>query len=200
LKIEVIPYQSSWVDDFQFLKAELENILHSFDPVIEHIGSTSVPGLAAKPVIDIMVGIQSASLFEELVSIMANQDGYIYYRCFDDAMPLRRLYVKLKQTANLADFPKHYDDFETIPHTTINTYRKAHVHIWDIHSKDWLRHIAFRDYLIANDIVRNEYQELKLSLSQQEWRDGVHYNEAKDVFIKREERKALEWRGGSYEL
>lgn len=194
MKIEILPYQDTWASDFQLLKTELQTFLSAFNPIIEHFGSTAVPGLAAKPVIDILVGIPTASLFSDIEGILQQEKDYIHYSCFDELIPLRRLFVRLKDSAPHHIFPNSYDNFENIPHDEINTHRKAHIHIWDLQSQDWFRHIAFRDYLIAHKTVRDEYQELKISLEGEDWKDGMHYNDAKNEFIKREEQNALEWK------
>src|SRR5690606_22012747 len=71
--------------------------------------------------------------------------------------------------------------------------RQAHIHIFSKDSVHWLRHIAFKEYLIEHDTIRQEYQQLKEMLSQKNWKDGNEYNLAKDEFIKHHEKQALAW-------
>ncbi|MOA08135.1 dephospho-CoA kinase/protein folding accessory domain-containing protein [compost metagenome] len=74
-----------------------------------------------------------------------------------------------------------------------HAHRIAHVHVLPFGSEHWIRHIAFRDYLRVHPAIKDEYQKLKEQLSTMEWKDGNDYNDAKDSFIKREERKAIKW-------
>lgn len=71
--------------------------------------------------------------------------------------------------------------------------RVANIHAIAVDNENWTRHIAFRDYLRAHAAIKQAYQELKEKLSTREWRDGNHYNEGKDSFIKTEEAKAIKW-------
>ena len=193
MKIEVVKYNQHWPEQFQKLKAELGILLRPLHPVIEHIGSTSVPGLSAKGVIDICVGVKNQHLFSDVVGYMHMHPQYIYYSVFNDVMPQRRLFVKLKDIDSVKEFGNVFSNREHIPHEEINSLRVAHVHVWEMDSRDWKRHLAFRDYLRKHEEVRKEYEALKLKLSQQEWKDGMAYNDGKNEFIKFHEAKAVEW-------
>lgn len=192
MKIYIEEYNEDWPLQFQEIKEELGTILKDLDPVIEHIGSTSVPGLAAKPIIDIAVGLKQKADLDRTINPMI-ENGYIYYQVFNEAMPLRRLYVKLKDSVGILHFKNTYTQNDTIPHEEINPHRLAHVHIWYYNTPDWKRHIAFRDYLIHHPQVKTQYEQLKKLLSQKEWKNGMEYNDGKDHFIKTEEAKALLW-------
>ena len=63
----------------------------------------------------------------------------------------------------------------------------------ELETDDWLRHIAFREYLKGHPKIKSQYELLKEELSLMDWRDGNEYNEAKDSFIKKEEAKAILW-------
>ncbi|WP_373494426.1 GrpB family protein [Aquiflexum sp.] len=193
MKINIIPYDKNWAREFERLKAELSVILGEINPGIEHIGSTSVPGLAAKNVIDILVGLEKSSQFDFVTNELAQNDRYIYYKAFEKGLPNRRLFVRLKDGASSAEFEKVFLHQEKIPHEAIQKNRLANVHVVEKESSEWLRHIAFREYLIAHEEVRLEYAEIKAALSQKIWKHGMEYNEGKDSFIKREEKKAVEW-------
>jgi GrpB-like predicted nucleotidyltransferase (UPF0157 family) len=193
MRILITPYNPKWVEEFNRIKVELTKLLQGYFLAIEHIGSTSVPGLAAKPVIDIQIGLEKEEYLDQVVPLMLQHQRYIYYKAFNPYLPNRRLFVRLKDDAPMDSFPNTFSDIEAIPHEAINPLRFAHVHIWPVDSPDWTRHIAFREYLKAHDSVRLEYEELKKQLSQQEWEHGMAYNDGKDVFIKREEKKAVAW-------
>lgn len=192
MKIDVVPYREEWPNDFQNIQQELQEVLSEFFPVIEHFGSTSVPGLSAKPVIDIAVGIPDLSMLDDLVQPMMDS-GYIYYQAFNEAMPERRLFVGLKKQSEQPGFPSMFTKEDDIPHELINAHRKSHVHVWQIGSSEWTRHIAFREYLKRHKDVRLKYQQLKEQLAERNWKDGMEYNDAKNDFIKREEQKAIAW-------
>ena len=108
MQIKIEPYNDDWVRQFLKIKNELLILLKDFNPKIEHFGSTSVPGLAAKPVIDILVGVQSLADFELLQKKIMVSKKYIYYKVFNKIMPERRLFVRLKDEINTKDFVKIY--------------------------------------------------------------------------------------------
>ena len=122
---------------------------------------------------------------------------YIYYMVFNDVMPERRLFVKLNNIDSVKHFGNVFANRKSIPHEEINSLRVAHVHVWEMDSPDWTRHIAFRNYLRKHEEIRKEYQALKIKLSQEEWIDGMAYNDGKNEFIKLHESKAIEWYKGN---
>lgn len=193
MRIAVIPYQPDWKTQFEILRQELETVLADLHPVVEHIGSTAVEGLCAKPIIDIQVGVENEAAFEQVVERMARRNDYIYYKVFNDTMPGRRLFVKPSGDVEALGFAKVYHQLEGIPHEALNEKRVAHVHVWVYGTPDWNRHIAFREYLSAHEEVRMAYGQLKLELSAQEWAHGMAYNDGKNAFVKRVEGEAVRW-------
>lgn len=193
MKINILPYDENWVKEFNRLKAELLIIFGEINPFIEHIGSTSVPGLASKNVIDILVGIEEINQFDFITKELTQNDRYIYYKAFEKGLPNRRLFVRLKDGVSSAKFEKVFFHQEKIPHDEINKSRIANVHVVEKNSSEWLRHIAFRDYLKVHEKVRLEYAKIKAALSQKTWKHGMEYNKGKNSFIKREEKNAVEW-------
>ena len=193
MKIIVEDYDNTWPDQFLKLKIEILNLLKGYNPRIEHFGSTAVPGLPAKPVIDILVGINDILYFPDIENLLLLHKSYIHYKVFDEETPDRRLFVRVKDSINSDQFDRVMNDMESIPHDRINTARIAHVHIWEYNSSDWERHIAFRDYLIAHDDTKKEYGTLKKGLGKKEWSHGMEYNDKKNAFIKDVEAKAIKW-------
>ena len=193
MKIKITPYQPAWKDQFERLREDLRAILKELDPQIEHIGSTSVEGLAAKPIIDVQVGVPSEADFDRVVERMSAQPDFIYYQVFNESMPRRRLFVKLNGPAEQLGFSKVFEQLEGIPHEALNDLRVAHIHVWVYGTEDWVRHIAFREFLKAHPDVKAQYQALKIELSRQEWQHGMAYNDGKNQFIKEMEVKALKW-------
>ncbi|MCB0653170.1 MAG: GrpB family protein [Saprospiraceae bacterium] len=192
MKIEIEKYNPGWIHVFHQLKMELLTLLAPLNPRVEHIGSTSVPGLAAKPVIDIAVGIEKVQDLDRTIEPMLRQH-YIYYEVYNSAMPLRRLFVGLKDKKNHVLFKHTYKEGDSIPHESILAHRLCHVHIWQFGTSEWIRHIAFRDYLKENDTLKSQYEALKKQLSEKTWSDGNEYNQGKNSFIKTIEAKAVAW-------
>lgn len=192
MKIKIESYDPEWAVSFKQIKKELQATLREFDPRIEHIGSTSVPNLAAKPVIDIAIGIDSAKDLDKVVGPML-ESRYLYYEVYNSSMPLRRFFMGLKNKKDHSKFKTTYKEGDSIPHEEIHAHRLCHIHIWEYGNSEWIRHIAFREYLIENSEVRERYEALKKDLSMQDWQNGNEYNSAKESFIKTEEAKAILW-------
>ena len=77
IKVKVLPYDKNWKADFEKIKSEIENAIGKMIITVEHVGSTSVEGMSAKPCIDIDVVIKDYSVFDNVVSHLADI-GYIY--------------------------------------------------------------------------------------------------------------------------
>lgn len=187
------PYRADWNERFRIVSRELADLLHPVNPVIEHIGSTSVAGLSAKPVIDVLVGLQSAEDLDKVPVLLAG-NRYTYYEKYNDDMPYRRFFIRFRER------PEHYGFPQLVTHGTPvpalvhdHAFREAHIHVIPVASEHWERHMAFRDYLRTHAAVKQAYQQLKEVLVQKEWEDGNDYNRAKDAFIKQEERRAVAW-------
>jgi GrpB-like predicted nucleotidyltransferase (UPF0157 family) len=138
--IELVSYDPAWPDMFQAEAGRIRRALGERALRIEHVGSTAVPGLAAKPVIDIQVSVPSlgeiATYEEELSSL-----GYRHVA--------------------LDDFDHEYPYFRR-PAEGASTH---HVHLCETRSYLEAKHIAFRDYLRANPEVAERYVQLKKSLA-----------------------------------
>jgi GrpB-like predicted nucleotidyltransferase (UPF0157 family) len=166
MKIVLAAHDPEW--KFRF-EAERQHIAQALVPMvctIEHIGSTAVEGLMAKPIIDIMIGLEDFGEADLILAPLAAR-GYIYVSEYESMFPDRRfLYAK---------------DLRGL---SFNIHAVAYV------GEFWLRHLAFRDYLRQHPSVAKEYQALKLQLAQREWRDGNEYAAAKGEFIRSIEAKA----------
>lgn len=193
MKIELERHNPEWENQFKSIKEELVKKIGFVNPQIEHIGSTSIDGLSAKPIIDILIGLERSDLLDEVIHPLLEQD-YVYYPVFNEMMPYRRFFVKHTSKAGHLSIPNVINNEQDIPKSTEeHSARLAHIHILSYNSEHWIRHIAFRDYLREHLDVRKEYQKLKEELSIKDWLDGNDYNKAKDSFIKTEEKKAIDW-------
>ena len=103
MKIEIEKYNPKWIEEFLKIKQELTSILKFLNPKIEHIGSTSIQSLSAKPIIDILIGINKNSQLDLTIDPMI-QNKFIYYKVYDKDMPKRRFYVGLKDKSNVKKF------------------------------------------------------------------------------------------------
>lgn len=166
MRVSVAEYSPEWARMFEDERAAIEAALVGVAARIEHVGSTSVPGLAAKPVIDIMVGLEDFSRADGLVPKIEAL-GYEYVQKYEAAMPLRRFFLK---------------DREGV--------RTHQIHMVGIGTEFWERHLLFRDYLRRNPGVAAEYAALKKELARREWADVNEYADAKTEFIRGVEREA----------
>ncbi|MGG5507966.1 MULTISPECIES: GrpB family protein [unclassified Myroides] len=187
------PYTSLWKTQFASMQAELMDRLKTLQPVIEHIGSTAVEGLSAKPIIDIMIGVKGEEVLDLVPPCLEGQN-YVYYEQYNEEMPYRRFFVRLKEKPSCLGLPESVGVGEDIPER-LNDHqmRLAHIHVLPVNSVHWIRHIAFRDYLRTHPEVKAAYQVLKEQLVLQQWKTGNDYNEGKDAFLKSEEKKAVNW-------
>ena len=159
MKIKIVPYNDKWSFLFEKIKNELKRSIGHNDITIEHIGSTSVKNLASKPIIDILIGINSKEL-DDYIDPIKNL-GYTYIKEYEIETPNRRFFFIEKSKKRI-----------------------AHIHLVKHDSQWFKRHLAFRNELRANEITRKKYQKLKYSLSEKEWKDGNEYANAKTTFIR----------------
>lgn len=193
MKIKFEAHNPEWKDSYANIKKELSEILGFINPKIEHIGSTSVAGLSAKPIIDILIGIPNENDLDKTIAPLVTQ-GYIYYEIYNEVMPYRRFFVKHQSSPQSLNTPRIIRSEADIPKSTHEHNRRvAHIHVLRFDSEHWMRHIAFRDYLKNQYNVKVAYQNLKENLSLQEWVDGNDYNKEKDKFLKKEEQNAIDW-------
>lgn len=196
MKVTIEEFQESWAADFLKLQEIIQSTLKSLKVSIDHVGSTSIYGIGAKPIIDILVGLESEADLDKTIQPML-QNSFTYNKKFErvstqwKAWPERRLYMKLKPLSNkpapeIIDFEdKVGPDFIIL--SNIHTLVKG--------TYDWKRIIAFRDFLRIYPEIRDEYYLLKKEISKQEFENMLKYNEAKNDFIKDVEKKALLWYG-----
>jgi GrpB-like predicted nucleotidyltransferase (UPF0157 family) len=155
--IELVAYQSGWPALFSAEATTLSAVLSPWlvGP-IEHIGSTAVPGLMAKPIIDIMAPVRSLSESRGAIEAAASA-GWVYHPYKADVM---HWFCKPS--------PAH---------------RTHHLHIVPIDSPLWRYRLAFRDALRSQPETAAAYAHLKLSLAQKYSLDREAYTEAKASFV-----------------
>jgi len=155
--IELVPYDAAWPARFEEECAQLRRVLAPWlGGPIEHIGSTAIPGLAAKPVIDIMAGVDTLEGSRPAIAA-ATGLGYCY---FPYQAELKHWFCKPSPA-----------------------FRTHHLHLVPIGSPQWIRPIAFRDYLRTNPDIAAEYEDLKRRLASEFRLDREAYTSAKGPFI-----------------
>lgn len=189
MKIAISEYQTNWKTLFNREKEKISDLIGFLNPVIVHIGSTSVPGLCAKPVIDIQAGVQSLSELNETILPMQRQ--YTYVKMFEPEWPSRRFYCKFKSDTG-KPIPSVIDINEPMP-IKQGLISSVNIHIFVKDTDDWIRHIAFRDYLESHREERDAYCLLKKQIAKRDFDTGMDYNNAKNNFVKQTQQKALEW-------
>lgn len=151
-------YTSEWREYYQREKRLLATTLGDNLLGIEHIGSTSIVGMTAKPIIDMMVGVRSLEKGKELV-VSLEQLGYKYIS--EANLPGRLFFSKGK-----------------------GDIREVHLHMVEWKGQYWREHILFRDYLRKNKELAQDYQRLKRELHDKFKHDRDAYTSSKGDFIK----------------
>jgi GrpB-like predicted nucleotidyltransferase (UPF0157 family) len=189
MKIKITDYQENWPGMFAREQENISRILAFLDPVIVHIGSTSVPGLCAKPIIDIQVGLKNADDLDKTIKPM--QEDYTYVKMYEPDWPERRYFCRYKSEAGGA-IPSLID-VNDVPSVKQGLRSLTHIHIFVKDTEDWIRHIAFRDYLATHPNERDAYCRLKKELSKSDYENMIAYNDAKNDFVKDVQQKAVAW-------
>lgn len=166
-KIVVVPHENHWSEKFQMEAKRLKSAMPE-TVKIYHIGSTSVPGLAAKPIIDMIMEVENIERvdgwnerFIELGYIVKGENGISRRRYFIHGTEEKRSY---------------------------------HLHVFEKGNPEIVRHLAFRDYMMAHCEEAEAYATLKKELAEKYTNDGALYTEGKNEFVRNVDEKAKEWR------
>lgn len=170
--VEVIPFDASWRSRFEEESAELRRAMGPEVLEVHHIGSTAIPGMWAKPTIDILIVVRNIDAVDSRNRSMA-AIGYTAMGEF--GIPGRRFFAKG------------------------GNRRSHHVHVFQSGSPEIARHIAFRDYLIAHPREATRYAELKRLLAREFGSDIDSYCRGKEQCIREVEAKAAAWAKGRKE-
>lgn len=167
--IEVVPYNSLWENQFHEEAEKIRNIMKDEIIHIHHIGSTSIPGICAKPIVDMLVEVKDISKIGEYIDDMSEL-GYIARG--EWGIVGRRYFIK-------------------------GLYERTHhVHVYQVGNPEIKRHLLFRDYLIEHPKEAKQYERLKKMLAVKYRHNAAGYMDGKDLFIKDIDRKAREWAEG----
>lgn len=154
---KIVPYDPTWRDEYNKEKEKLCSLLDGLNFRIEHVGSTSITGLAAKPIIDIAIGANSLNELLEIVNRL-KVSGYEIIDNFNDKG-------------------------EFLTHEGTNDFRTHYIHIELIGSDYWREFVYFKKYLLEHPKELKEYQNLKENLAQKYHDERKKYTAAKHEFI-----------------
>ena len=158
--VELTPYSPMWPVTFDIEKGRLIEVFGPDAVIIEHVGSTAVPGLGGKPIIDILVGAPSVEVFDRYIPALV-ESGYRHVEEFQRAFPQRRFLVKTHGQ------PGHFN-LNAVKYDT----------------PFWNDLIAFRDILRADPGIAERYWRLKGLLATRFRNDRQAYSNAKTEFIQ----------------
>lgn len=165
-EVEIVPYDPAWPELF---RREAEHLKSCLPPGIvrriEHFGSTAVPGLAAKPIVDVLVEVADLQEARARIVPVLESQGYDYFwrpTHGDDGPPFYAWFIKRD------------------PRTGARTH---HIHMVERHFAEHWDRLLFRDYLIEHSQVAREYESLKRRLATESARDRVAYTRGKTEFL-----------------
>jgi|SRR6476661_7546412 len=168
-KVEVVPHDPTWRGAFETESKQIALALGENVIAIHHIGSTAIPQIHAKPIIDMLVEVKDILKIDTHSSEM---EALGYQAMGEFGISGRRFFRK----GNEAGIRTH------------------HLHGFEVNSAQIERHLAFRDYMIAHSEAAQEYSELKRKLAQKYFDNIQAYMDGKDGFIKEIDLKAAKWR------
>jgi GrpB-like predicted nucleotidyltransferase (UPF0157 family) len=168
-KVEVVPHNPRWRDAFEAEAKRVAVALGGNVAAIHHIGSTAIPNIYAKPVVDLLVEVRDITEVDGQSSAMQSLG---YEVMGEYGIPGRRYFRK--------------DTHEGI--------RTHNIHAFEAGSAEVERHLAFRDYMVAHPADAQRYSELKRRLAEEHPQSMDGYMDGKDGFIKEMDRRAAQWR------
>lgn len=167
-KVLVVPPDPDWPAAFEGEAALIVGVLDELVSSIHHVGSTSIPGIYAKPIIDILLLVKDLDLLDQRSGAM---ESLGYEVMGEYGIPGRRYFRRLTDEG-------------------VHTH---HVHAFLAGSDGAVRHLAFRDYMIAHPDAAQAYSDLKVRLMKAHPFDMAAYIDGKDPFIREHEALALAW-------
>jgi GrpB-like predicted nucleotidyltransferase (UPF0157 family) len=160
-EVVIVEYDPNWVFLFEQEAARIQAVLAGgLITRIEHFGSTAIPGLAAKPIIDLLIGVRSLTEAKQVAVSQLEHLGYAYW--FDNPDPQRMFFVK--------GLPP-------------NSPRTHHIHMVEPDSVLWER-LLFRDYLRKHSDEAASYAQLKYNFAQRFSSDRETYTTSKAEYIE----------------
>ena len=165
-EVSIVPYDPAWPRMFEEEKKHLLDCLpQDLIRRIEHFGSTAIPGLAAKPIVDVLMEVDSLEETRARIAPVLEAQGYDYFW----------------RATHGEDGPPFYAWFIKRNSAGVRTH---HIHMVESDFEHWDR-LLFRDYLIADPATAKEYETLKYALARDYLNDRVAYTNGKSEFVVR---------------
>lgn len=159
-EVRLHPYEPSWPIMFSTECLRLNSLLPGVFLQVEHIGSTAVPGMPAKPVIDLLAGVESMALARSVAKRICTL-GYTTSAEFNETLTDRMWFMRWAEG-----------------------HRTHHLHVVVHDGNVWREHLAFRDALRSSPTLAVRYAELKFQLAAKHSTDREAYTNAKSEFIR----------------
>jgi len=170
--VEVVPPNPEWKTIYQMESTRILSAVEHVPLTLHHIGSTSIPNIYAKPIIDMLGEVDEITTMDEITDMW---ECLGYEAMGEFGIPGRRYF--------------RYTDERGI--------RKFHVHVFVSGSGASRRHLAFRDYLRTHPDVAYEYSQLKIRLANDHPESIDDYMDGKDEFIRITQDKAVRWQANA---
>jgi len=168
-KVEVVPHDPKWQEVFEVESQRVTDALGENVVAIHHIGSTAIPGIYAKPIIDLLIEVKDIVKMDRQSSSMES----LGYEVMGEFGILGRRYFRKNSQEGV---------------------RTHHIHTFKVGSEQVERHLSFRDYMIAHPEDAQRYSELKRRLAREYPANIDGYVNGKDGFIQEMDKKAAWWR------
>lgn len=162
-----------WAERARHIIGQLRQVLGPAALDIQHVGSTAVRGICAKPIVDIAVGVADPSVL----------DG------FEQALACRGILLRTRASDEEGGWLLVTGDF-------LRDTRSSHIHVVAYRGEAWHNYINFRDYLNACEGAARQYEQRKIALAQRYPCDREHYTRGKEELIARLLQQARAWREG----
>lgn len=184
MKIELVAHNPYWKLEFEKEAARIRAnfVKTGIKATVSHIGSTAIPGLMAKPTIDILVGLEAQEALDTCIAAF-KKGNYIYVSKYNSIMPFRRFFIKIKASNPKIKWQKDEIGLEDDMPLRQHYKRNFHVHVVHKETVFFARHMAFVQHLKRDAVDRQVYQDLKVHLSQLDWETGNDYAQAKSGLI-----------------
>ena len=166
MKVLVVPYNPGWPVEFTVEANRIRSAVASVIVAVHHIGSTAIPGIFAKPVIDVLMEVNDVMALDRHTSALTD----LGYEAMGEFGITGRRYFRKDSAGGV---------------------RTHQIHAFEAGSPAIERHLAFRNYMIAHPAIARSYSLLKRQLAASHPNDIEAYMDGKDSFIKEHETKAI---------
>jgi GrpB-like predicted nucleotidyltransferase (UPF0157 family) len=161
-EVRLQEFTIDWIEEFERTKEEILQVIEIQEECIQHIGSTSIEGMKAKPIIDILVGVENIDNLSQEWVIQLKEIGFY------------QLQVEMENEIILAKFTD--ESFEMKTH---------YIHLTTFERKQWKEYIIFKEQLQSNPNLREEYIRIKEKYTSQHASGIKEYTAFKEEFVKR---------------